>query len=199
MNASRSAWRMRPAGPLPRTPLRSTPASRARRRTAGLASALPPALCAGAETAGSGAGAEIDGTGGGATGAVAAAGAGAAAGSGEGSGSGSGAAFSAGSVAGESPSPSNSIRTAPTATISPTPPCSAVISPSCGEGIVTVALSVITSTKASSSATLSPTETCHCTTSPSTTPSPISGNLNTRFVIFIPPLLSLSRQRFLRD
>ena len=38
--ASRSSWLMRPAGPLPRTWRRSTPASRARRRTAGEAIGL---------------------------------------------------------------------------------------------------------------------------------------------------------------
>ena len=70
IKASRSACRIRPAGPLPRTDVRSTPASRARLRTAGLASALPPespGVAAGAEAAGSGAGVEISGLGGGAT------------------------------------------------------------------------------------------------------------------------------------
>ena len=73
MNASRSAWRIRPAGPLPRTAAKSTPASRARLRTAGLASAFPPesrVLSFGVESVGSGAGVEIAGSGGGATGSV---------------------------------------------------------------------------------------------------------------------------------
>ena len=73
---------------------------------------------------------------------------------------------------------SNSINTEPTAIMSPTSPFRDTTVPSVGDGIVTVALSVITSTTGSSSETESPTETCHVTTSPSTTPSPISGNLN---------------------
>ena len=42
MKASRSSWVMRPAGPVPCTKRRSTPASRARRRTAGEASGFSP-------------------------------------------------------------------------------------------------------------------------------------------------------------
>ena len=57
--ASRSSWVMRPAGPLPRTWRRSTPASRARRRTAGEASGLrdrrPRRAAATGSTAGRGA------------------------------------------------------------------------------------------------------------------------------------------------
>ena len=57
-------------------------------------------------------------------------------------------------------------------------PLSDDTTPFTGDGIVTVALSVITSTNASSSFTLEPMTTCHVTISPSTTPSPISGSLN---------------------
>jgi hypothetical protein len=48
--------------------------------------------------------------------------------------------------------------------------------PRLGDGITTVALSVITSTSGWSSATWSPTATNHFWTSASTTPSPMSGS-----------------------
>ena len=75
------------------------------------------------------------------------------------------------------PSVENVTSVEPTATISPTPPLNSVTTPLVGEGIVTVALSVIMSTIWSSSFIDSPISTCHATISPSTTPSPISGNL----------------------
>ena len=62
--------------------------------------------------------------------------------------------------------------------MSPISPLSEETMPFIGEGIVTVALSVITSTNASSSFTTDPIATCHVTISPSTTPSPMSGSLN---------------------
>ena len=71
--------------------------------------------------------------------------------------------------------------------------------PSTGEGISTVALSVITDKMGSSSLTESPTATIHSTTSPSTTPSPISGNLNANVPMFIPPVFSLLLQLFFLD
>ena len=77
-----------------------------------------------------------------------------------------------------SPSTSNTIHTWPTGIISPGSPVVEVIFPSTGLGISTEALSVITSRSGWSSVTTSPTDTCHETISPSTTPSPISGSLN---------------------
>ena len=154
----------------------SMPASRARRRRAGLASALPE----GAAGAGAGSGSGSD------------------AGSGSGSGSGSEAASTSGSVAatgsaaGGVSSESNSTRVEPTAIMSPTPPLRELTTPLTGEGMVTDALSVMTSTIGSSSFTASPTLTCHWTTSPSTTPSPMSGSLNTCIPILSPPASCVS-------
>src|SRR5262245_51253446 len=56
--------------------------------------------------------------------------------------------------------------------------------------MVTVALSVITSTRGWSSATASPSFTSHLTISPSTTPSPMSGSLNSKVAIDVSPGLS---------
>ena len=75
--------------------------------------------------------------------------------------------------------------------MSPISPLSEATVPLIGDGIVTVALSVITSTSASSSITIDPTSTCQVTISPSTTPSPISGSLNSYFAIFFSPPESL--------
>ena len=52
--------------------------------------------------------------------------------------------------------------------------------PEAGAGISTVALSVITSTTGSSSFTEAPSATIQRTISPSCTPSPMSGNLNSK-------------------
>src|SRR5947207_824025 len=52
-----------------------------------------------------------------------------------------------------------------------------------GLGIVTVALSVITSTSGWSSTIWSPAFTSHLTISPSTTPSPMSGSLNSKWAM----------------
>ena len=65
----------------------------------------------------------------------------------------------------------------PTATVSPMLPCVEMIRPSMPLGIVTVALSVITSTSGWSTWTCSPGCTCQATISASTTPSPKSGSL----------------------
>ena len=153
------------------------PLSRARWRTAGDASGLAPgaATTTGVDFA-AGAGFE----------------AGAGSGSGVFSGAGSGVAstfFSTGAGV-PSPSVSKSIQTWPTARIVPGSPTSDFTTPSVGDGISTVALSVITDRIGSSSFTVSPTETIHSTTSPSTTPSPISGNLNSNIPMFRPPVFS---------
>ena len=169
MNASRSACLILPAGPEPLTCESSIPASRARRLTAGLARTLPD-LATGIG-AGVGVGAGV--------GEAAGFGTDSGSGTGSGSGSGTGSDSSFGSEVGALPAEPNSTRVAPTATMPPTSPLNEAMTPLTGDGIVTVALSVMTSTIGSSSATESPTETCHCTTSPSTTPSPISGSLNT--------------------
>ena len=63
---------------------------------------------------------------------------------------------------------------------SPTSPPSATTVPATGDGISTVALSVITSASGWSSRTDSPTLTCHSTISASATPSPTSGSLMMR-------------------
>ena len=72
---------------------------------------------------------------------------------------------------------SSTTSTAPTSTTSPSPPLSSTTVPAFGDGISTVALSVITSTRGWSSATDSPIATFQETISPSTTPSPMSGSL----------------------
>ena len=89
-----------------------------------------------------------------------------------------------------SPSVSNSIQTWPTAKIVPGSPTIDFTTPSVGDGISTVALSVMTDKIGSSSFTESPTETIHSTTSPSTTPSPMSGSLNANIPMFMPPVFS---------
>jgi hypothetical protein len=160
--ASRSARVMRPAGPLPATEVRSTPASRALMRTAGLASGRSPG------TRG------VTGAGGAA---ATGAGAGAAAGAEAASGSDAGAAASVADAL-PFPSTSNSMHIAPTGRMSPTSPTRLTTTPLTGEGISTVALSVMTDRMGWSSVTVSPTATIHSTTSPSTTPSPMSGSLN---------------------
>ena len=67
--------------------------------------------------------------------------------------------------------------------------------PTTGDGISTVALSVITSTITWSSATVSPTLTCHATISASAMPSPTSGSLTTYSPIVSPPSLVGARRR----
>ena len=157
-------------------------AARARWRTAGEASAFVPAARA--------------------TGAAAAGAAGAGVGAGAGSGafssatgaatsSTAGASSATGSEEAEalpSPSTSNTMQTPPTGRMSPASPTMLATVPSQGAGISTVALSVITDRMGSSSLTVSPTATIHSTISPSTTPSPMSGSLNSNFPMFIPPV-----------
>ena len=83
-------------------------------------------------------------------------------------------------------SPATSIFTIgePTATVSPISAPSQAIWPSTGEGISTVALSVITAAITVSSRTRSPTFTFHSTSSASATPSPTSGILMTCSAIY---------------
>ncbi len=168
-----------PAGPLPLTFARSTPSSLARLRTAGLASGLLfPPLVAGAGGVTVFAFVFFSGSGF------------------ESSTTGSGSASSA-----EFPSPSTSkvMHVCPTGRMSPTPPLRVLTVPSTGLGIVTVALSVMTSRTGSSSLTVAPTSTCQATTSPSTTPSPISGSLNEYIPMFRPLVFSLLLQLFFLD
>ena len=180
-----------PAGPDPATWYKSTPAERARCRTAGLASGFVPGArsTAGPATE-TGAATDFG------------AGSGVATGSGIGSGLDSTSSFTGSSSETEafpSPSTSNSMQTTPTGKMSPASPIILLTVPSHGAGISTVALSVMTERIGSSSLTESPTETIHSTTSPSTTPSPISGNLNANVPIFIPPVFCLLHQRFAED
>lgn len=92
-----------------------------------------------------------------------------------------------GSAAGSAPAPSPSIssttRVSWTRATSPSLPKVWSTFPALGLGMVTVALSVITSTSAWSSAMTSPAFTSHLTISPSTTPSPMSGSLNSNLAI----------------
>src|SRR5512141_585429 len=164
---------MRPPGPVPGTNCNSMPSSHARRRTAGEAIGFSP----GARQVG-----DSVVAGGGATGCDdggAAAGGG---GVGLGCGVGDGAGFAAtGALAAAVPPPSTSMRisSAPTAITSPMLPPREMTLPFTGEGISTVALSVITSATAWSSSTVSPGFTCQPTSSTSAIPSPMSGILIT--------------------
>ncbi len=155
--ASRSSWVTRPAGPVPRTKRRSTPASSALRRTAGEASGFSP----GGRGAPRGGGWATRGRGGGAglrSASSLASGPGAApAGASEGGASrvacAAAAAFGApfgGGAGAESGIPGASMRTSsePTGSTSPTAPPSATTVPATGVGISTVALSVMTATTA---------------------------------------------------
>ena len=155
---------------MPGTCDKSTPASLALRLTAGEARGLVPD-----EVIGAGAGEE---TGAGFGSGALATGSGALTGSGAGSGSGSGSEL-------PEPSTSKTINSAPTGIISPGFPVVDTTLPFTVEGIDTVALSVISSTKGSSSFTVSPGFTFHFTISPSTTPSPTSGSLNTCLPILV--------------
>src|SRR5690606_33774338 len=93
--------------------------------------------------------------------------------------------LSTGSVlAGASPATSIFTIGEPTATVSPISAPSHAIWPSTGEGISTVALSVITAAITVSSRTRSPTLTFHSTSSASATPSPTSGILMTCSAIY---------------
>src|SRR5437773_1300851 len=154
---------MRPAGPLPRTNCSSMPRSHAWRRTAGDAIGLSPLSRAADATCAAGligvGSASFCGAGGGGAGTATA---------------------SFGTAAGALrtlPVPSTSMRISsdPTAITLPISPPSDCTVPTTGDGISTVALSVITSASTWSSATVSPGFTCHATSSTSAMPSPMSG------------------------
>ena len=177
---------MRPAGPVPATWRRSTPASLARRRTAGEASGFSPSA-RGAPAGAAGRAGAFGGRGrcrlwrrlGGLCRCLR---------------RGLGRsrrgrlrrlrpapALRARPPAAALPSPATFSRTIgePTATVSPISAPSHSTSPSTGDGISTVALSVMTAASSASSRTRSPTLTCHSTSSASATPSPTSGSLMT--------------------
>ncbi len=83
----------------------------------------------------------------------------------------------------EPPSTSSTTSVSCTLAISPSLPMVRSTFPRRGLGMVTVALSVITSTSGWSSTISSPAFTSHLTISPSTTPSPTSGSLNSNWAI----------------
>ena len=173
---------MRPAGPVPRTWRRSMPASRARRRTAGEASGFSPGGRGGPSGArATGAAARrrrrLGGLRAGGDGRCAAA-APAAAAAGRRCFARRGRHFGI-ALARDLQATSS----APTASTLPTSPPSATTLPATGEGISTVALSVMTAARSWSSSTDWPTSTCHSTSSASATPSPTSGSLMMRMPI----------------
>src|SRR5712692_9740575 len=162
--ASTSAFITRPCGPLPWSCARSRPISRAILRVTGVArtrrsSPFPPGV--GACAVCSGAGCPAGGVGAACAGAPVEGGA---------------------AVA---PAPSTSSRTSVwcTLAIAPSSPKDFTTLPRRGLGMVTVALSVITSTSGWSSVISSPGLTSHLTISPSTTPSPMSGSLNSNWAM----------------
>jgi hypothetical protein len=108
---------------------------------------------------------------------------------------GAGASAGTGSAWSWIPATSNSINTAPTATIPPTSPWTASTLPLTGELMSNAALSVMISARFSSSATSSPGLTCKATSSASATPSPTSGSRKLKCPIVSPP----SRARALRQ
>src|SRR5262249_47055222 len=77
-----------------------------------------------------------------------------------------------------------------TLAISPSFPWRLTTFPARGEGTVTVALSVISSTTPWSSVMVSPGATSHLTISPSITPSPMSGSLNSKVATAVRLLLA---------
>ena len=161
------------------------PASRARRRTAGDATGLTAPARAVARGAGRGsAGCARRGAGvGDMTGVVLRSGLAVARGFAAGAGFATSVAAERGCgcaalAASRSPGTFRRTRSDPTATLSPISAPSQMISPSTGEGISTVALSVITAARLSAR-TRSPTLTCHSTSSASAMPSPTSGSLIT--------------------
>src|SRR5438067_4589011 len=81
------------------------------------------------------------------------------------------------------PSTSRTSSVSCTLAVSPSLPMTFTTFPRRGLGMVTVALSVITSTSGWSSPTSSPGFTSHLTISPSTTPSPMSGSLNSNWAM----------------
>ncbi len=176
--ACRSCLVTRPPSPVPATRCRSSSSSLASARTAGVASArLPAGRTASARGAAGRAGAEAGAGPVEAWAAAAAVFAGAGAGAGAAGVEGeAGAAFAfAGGAAAESDG-SSSINAEWTLATSPSFQQRRSTRPRLGDGMVTVALSVITSTSGWSSATSSPSVTNHLTISASTTPSPMSGS-----------------------
>src|SRR3984893_338161 len=177
--ASTSAFITLPWGPEPWSAPRSTPISRAIRRVTGVARTFRPsplpacalicAPCADAPACGCGRLAVCRG-------------AGCPACSAERLGAPCAAAPET-AAAGDAPAPSTSrtIRVECTFAMSPSLPTVFTTLPRRGLGMVTVALSVITSTSGWSSTIWSPAFTSHLTISPSTTPSPMSGSLNSNW------------------
>src|SRR5882672_12305363 len=177
--ASTSAFITLPCGPEPCSAPRSTPISRAIRRVTGVARTLRPLplpecalVCvpwADAPACGCGTLAVCSGAGWPAR-----------------SGEMPGAACAGAPVLGaacDAPAPSTSrtTRVECTLAMSPSLPTVRTTLPRRGLGMVTVALSVITSTSGWSSTIWSPAFTSHLTISPSTTPSPMSGSLNSNW------------------
>src|SRR6266478_9817849 len=174
--SSTSAFITLPCGPEPWSAPRSTPISRAIRRVTGVARTFRPsplpacalicAPCADAPACGCGRLAVCRGAG------CPACSAGRL-----------GAACAAAPVAAawDAPSTSRTMRVECTFAMSPSLPTVFTTLPRRGLGMVTVALSVITSTSGWSSTIWSPAFTSHLTISPSTTPSPMSGSLNSNW------------------
>src|SRR5882724_7360694 len=179
--ASTSAFITLPCGPEPWSAPRSTPISRAIRRVTGVARTFRPsplpacalicAPCADALAGGWGRLAVCRGAGcpacsAGRLGAACA-----------------GAPVPAATWDAPAPSTSRTIRVECTFAMSPSLPTVFTTLPRRGLGMVTVALSVITSTSGWSSTIWSPAFTSHLTISPSTTPSPMSGSLNSNWAM----------------
>ena len=153
-----SSAETRPPGTLVDRADRSTPRSRASRRTAGVAATPKPGLgVAATPKEGRGAAVAERGLGGD---------------------------WPAASPPPPTPSVTENVtRTAPTGTSSPSEAPSETTSPAYGDGISTVAFAVSTSTNGWLSSTVSPTSTSQATIRPSSSPSPRSGNANTRSLI----------------
>ena len=170
---SMSPGAMRPAGPVPETVARSSPASAARRREAGEAMTRP-ALCVPVPFPGAGGGFGAGGRGTACSLALSLRRAAALR-----------VRARARVRAGASPdaaevaSVSNTTSSEPTATMSPGSPLMEMTRPVTGAGISTAAFSVMTSHMTWSSWTRSPGFTCQATTSAETVPSPRSGILKT--------------------
>ena len=190
--ASTSACRVRPRGPLGGTWARSMPASAARRRTAGEATTLGCRRAGDDAVAGSGCTSArrsgrcigVSAGGGVAAGTILSLDAGTVA---------AATSTGPGCVAGTrsaTATASNAMSSAPTATLSPGSPWMRNTVPPTGAGTSTLALSVMMSATMSSSATTSPGRTCHAMISASTAPSPKSGSLNTNSLMAPPQAAS---------
>ncbi|OQC00847.1 MAG: hypothetical protein BWX79_02943 [Alphaproteobacteria bacterium ADurb.Bin100] len=186
--ASRSACTIRPAGPVARTRSSGMPSSQARRRTAGEAigrSKALPCVTRAAAAASMACRTRSPASSGGGTAKVGRTGT---AGSWAGWAAGRAVPAAGAAPAFRLPSPSTSrrISSEPTATARPMLPPSVSTRPATGEGISTVALSVITSASTWSATTVSPSFTCQATSSTSAMPSPMSGVLM-MYVPIMPP------------